>query len=727
MSAPIDPRSLAGLKLYVRADRGVTVESGKVATWADQSGNGNDLVQSSDGHRPGYQSDAGDGLPAVSFDAGNGEQFEAVLDLIESAGHGYTVILTARPEPGTFGVAVSIGGGLDGGGGSDNTNIQFDTTPGNFRAFADVFTDDGGIDLLVDRNGGVADFATYFLRQSYNFTPQNFLTYSEDFSQGAWSKVAGAVVTPNVMAGPFGGASTADVIAGPAACYVQQNCTPGAVANGQVYDASVWVRADRRLPAVKLAADSHYVDIPYDASLKVGSGSFVIAVWFWPTSLPAGSHVVFQYGDTYSGGVLFNANGGAFAAYVDEAGPTVNAAAALTVGRWHRLVVVGDAVAQTVKAYVNGVQVGSTATSKTWDVTPNERARIGASVDLAVSARGYFRDLVICKASEPGFAVPDPTAITADFNRTASFGGISARYPLNEGTGTTAAPSTGVTSGTLTGGAAWQTGQGFNLIVGDSADGVPSYTANLSCDASWLRFNISYVATAASSSSIALIIQCADENELVVWGAQISHSYYPIDYTPTGATPIGTDALNGTGEVSIRGGIDATDVSDSRPAGPAQFTGNDLVVGARMGWNGSELTFQDYYTGKIRQLLIYDRDLTVPEWQGVYAWLLSNKETTPPVVSNLTPAPGTTILSTQAVSLDVTDDSGAFRRVIVTASFPSGASEVVHDGDGFAGYYAGSSRTLIAGGLRYTITRLGGWPGAPTIKVIAIDPTGTEI
>jgi hypothetical protein len=100
----------------------------------------------------------------------------------------------------------------------------------------------------------------------------------------------------------------------------------------------------------------------------------------------------------------------------------------------------------------------------------------------------------------------------------------------------------------------------------------------------------------------------------------------------------------------------------------------------------------------------------------------------PPVVGNFDPAPGTAIARTGSVTFDVTDDSGDFRRIFVVAYFPAtGVAEVVHDGDGFRGFYAAkSSRTMIAGGFRYTLLRSGGWPGAPTIQTFAIDHAGNE-
>lgn len=103
-------------------------------------------------------------------------------------------------------------------------------------------------------------------------------------------------------------------------------------------------------------------------------------------------------------------------------------------------------------------------------------------------------------------------------------------------------------------------------------------------------------------------------------------------------------------------------------------------------------------------------------------------DTTAPTVTNFEPAPGTPIARTAAVSFDVTDESGDFRRIFIVAFFPAtGIAEVVHDGDAFRGYYAAnSSRTMIAAGFRYSVLRTGGWPAAPTIQTFAIDRAGNE-
>ena len=103
-------------------------------------------------------------------------------------------------------------------------------------------------------------------------------------------------------------------------------------------------------------------------------------------------------------------------------------------------------------------------------------------------------------------------------------------------------------------------------------------------------------------------------------------------------------------------------------------------------------------------------------------------DTTPPVIANMTPTPGTLLQPTDPISFDVTDNTGLFRRVMVAVFFPStGITELVHDGDGFLGFFAtSSSRALIAGGFRFTLLRVGGWLSSPTVRVFPIDRSGNE-
>ncbi|HZE98508.1 MAG TPA: FecR domain-containing protein [Planctomycetota bacterium] len=81
-----------GLALWLRADAGVTVLDGAVATWSDQSGNRRDATQAAAGSRPKILLDAVRGRPALRFD-GIDDALMSPLS-IEGLG-GLTLILVA--------------------------------------------------------------------------------------------------------------------------------------------------------------------------------------------------------------------------------------------------------------------------------------------------------------------------------------------------------------------------------------------------------------------------------------------------------------------------------------------------------------------------------------------------------------------------------------------------------------------------------------------------------
>lgn len=100
-----------------------------------------------------------------------------------------------------------------------------------------------------------------------------------------------------------------------------------------------------------------------------------------------------------------------------------------------------------------------------------------------------------------------------------------------------------------------------------------------------------------------------------------------------------------------------------------------------------------------------------------------------PTVTNLTPAPGSNIVSTTALAFDVLDELDSFRRIIVAVNMPSEkVYEIIHDGDSFGPKYQNNAnqRTTVTDGYRYIVERDGGWPASPNLVVFAIDTTGEE-
>lgn len=68
VTPPPTPPPLTGCKLWLKGDVGVTTGGGTVSVWADQSGNGNDLIQASSPDQPAYNSSGfTPGIPSVDF------------------------------------------------------------------------------------------------------------------------------------------------------------------------------------------------------------------------------------------------------------------------------------------------------------------------------------------------------------------------------------------------------------------------------------------------------------------------------------------------------------------------------------------------------------------------------------------------------------------------------------------------------------------------------------
>lgn len=106
----------------------------------------------------------------------------------------------------------------------------------------------------------------------------------------------------------------------------------------------------------------------------------------------------------------------------------------------------------------------------------------------------------------------------------------------------------------------------------------------------------------------------------------------------------------------------------------------------------------------------------------------ASPDTTKPVVTVISPAPGTEIGPNDPLIFDVTDNVSSFRRIVVETLVASlGLNEVAHNGDTFRPTYAPrSSRTAIVNGYRYTLYRAPCWPGSPGLEVYAIDTAGNE-
>ena len=102
-SAPQNPPTPAGLRLWLTADRGVTTDAdGRVSAWADQSGNGFDISQPQEALQPRFNPTGINNRPSVAF--ANDILVHAGKPLVEP-GSPRTVFIIARSveEPHKYG------------------------------------------------------------------------------------------------------------------------------------------------------------------------------------------------------------------------------------------------------------------------------------------------------------------------------------------------------------------------------------------------------------------------------------------------------------------------------------------------------------------------------------------------------------------------------------------------------------------------------------------------
>lgn len=77
-----------------------------------------------------------------------------------------------------------------------------------------------------------------------------------------------------------------------------------------------------------------------------------------------------------------------------------------------------------------------------------------------------------------------------------------------------------------------------------------------------------------------------------------------------------------------------------------------------------------------------------------------------PLAISLSPTEGTEISPSAVITADVLGGD-----TWIAARYDDGAAEIVHDGTDFMPRFAYSVLSVITGGLRYAVQRIGGWPG----------------
>lgn len=99
-------------------------------------------------------------------------------------------------------------------------------------------------------------------------------------------------------------------------------------------------------------------------------------------------------------------------------------------------------------------------------------------------------------------------------------------------------------------------------------------------------------------------------------------------------------------------------------------------------------------------------------------------DTQGPVVTVTRPLPAA-LFWWQPFEFEITNDGGAFALIVVIATYPTGFSEVIHDGTEFTSAFSGqSTRTEIPNGYKYSVRRFNGWILSPKIRVLPVDSSG---
>ena len=93
----------------------------------------------------------------------------------------------------------------------------------------------------------------------------------------------------------------------------------------------------------------------------------------------------------------------------------------------------------------------------------------------------------------------------------------------------------------------------------------------------------------------------------------------------------------------------------------------------------------------------------------------------------LTPDSGAPQSPTDPIVFDVTDADEALTDLLISLRHDTGIVELVHDGTAFTAFYsAGSTRTPITDGFRFSIVRVGGWTDA-SVSISAYPFAGTGV
>lgn len=277
--------------------------------------------------------------------------------------------------------------------------------------------------------------------------------------------------------------------------------------------------------AVSMNGSGQYVNLGTGAAVtNFGTGSFTFEGWFRAAATSASNMSLFRMGRSGTNPVAtiqIVANTTNIQASVEaNTAPTGSqsdtAAIAFTLNAWTHFAVVVDRTTvgnQRLKLYVNGA-LASDVGPATWGtsaISSTDATVLGANrADTGVLTATYNGAIDEVRIWNTARTLSE---IQANMNvQLVSATGLTARWGLNEGIGTTAADSVGANSGTLTGGATWVTGVG-NLVNMGSGGCVHLPIANCcTSDAQCNDSNACTTDTCNSGTCVNTLITCNDND-----------------------------------------------------------------------------------------------------------------------------------------------------------------------------------------------------------------------
>lgn len=209
-------------------------------------------------------------------------------------------------------------------------------------------------------------------------------------------------------------------------------------------------------PVLEMTATTNQVSIPDQAGIREGGANACWAIWWRPpaTTLATGLNAIVQQNATTTGFLLAH-NGANLVLYYLFGAPVIPVSSYtshVVAGLWHRIFFLVDHVANQVGLYLNGRHV-QTVNIPAGGISVQQALLLGAGGGQP-AALGQYQGMLFAKG--PDITIGSALELAEhDYYDGMDPPGVSARYNLSEGTGSSVAGAVaGSTAGTVTG-ATW--------------------------------------------------------------------------------------------------------------------------------------------------------------------------------------------------------------------------------------------------------------------------------